>query len=85
MASLAVCSLVIEKGREVPRPPALAGPGRFPSERMIFMADFMVSLLNLAILPFQSTNLLVIVPAAGITVVFLFSIIRCLMHGGRRW
>ena len=49
-----------------------------------FMSDFLLSLLDLCLFPFSATdNLLIFVPTACITVLFLFTVIRLLMHGGR--
>lgn len=48
------------------------------------MSDFMIALLDLCIIPFQSTdNLIVFVPTACISIVFAFCVVRLLMHGGR--
>ena len=50
----------------------------------VFVGDFLISLLDLCLLPFRSTdNLLVFVPTACFTVSFLFIVVRLLLHGGR--
>lgn len=47
------------------------------------MSDFLISLLNLCLIPFRETsNILVFVPTASLTIVFLFVVVRRLVHGG---
>lgn len=48
------------------------------------MTEFVVALLDLCLVPFVATsNLIVFVPTACLTILFLFSLVRRLMHGGR--
>lgn len=48
------------------------------------MSEFMIALLDLCLIPFSETsNLIVFVPTACLTISFLFSIVVRLMHGGR--
>ena len=47
------------------------------------MSDFIVSLLNLCLVPFQSLdNALVMIPTACLSVGFLFAFIRAFLSGG---
>ena len=48
------------------------------------MSSFLLDLLDLCLFPMRNTgNLLVFVPTACFTVVFLFGVIRLLLHGER--
>lgn len=49
------------------------------------MSDFLISLLDLCLVPFRMTsNLVIFIPTACLTVMFLVRLISCLIHGGRR-
>ena len=49
------------------------------------MSDFLISLLNLCLIPFQETsNILVFVPTSCLTIVFLFVVVRRLIRGGNK-
>lgn len=66
-------------------PPAcgFAGPGAFSFSGGVLLSDFLISLLNLCLIPFRETsNVLIFVPTASLTVVFLFVVVRRLVHGG---
>lgn len=46
------------------------------------MADFLISLLDFCLIPFQRTdNLIVFIPVASITIGFLFAVIFRLIRG----
>ena len=50
----------------------------------VFVAEFMVDLLDFCLIPFIRTDsLLVVIPTACLTVYFLFLLVRLLMGGGR--
>lgn len=45
------------------------------------MGSFIISLLNLCLIPFQRTdNLIIFVPVVSVTIIFLFSFLRQLMR-----
>lgn len=47
------------------------------------MSAFLISLLDLCVLPFKVTdNLLIFIPTACLTISFCFALIRALAHGG---
>jgi hypothetical protein len=49
------------------------------------MADFMIRLLELCLIPFREyDNILVMVPLAALTVALLFGLISRLMYGGKK-
>lgn len=49
------------------------------------MSDFLISLLDLCLIPFRMTsNLVIFIPTACLTVMFLLCLVSRLIHGGKR-
>jgi len=49
------------------------------------MSDFLIALLDLCLFPFQNTsNLIIFIPTACVTIFFLFAVISRLVRGDYR-